>query len=236
MQELTGKTITYQRKQAHLRTSQNALLLESLYLALEAFSTENLYIRAFLQTQSYWQDLRRAMQLEIKPGLLEATIVRSVVIYPEYAEELLEGLPLEEFDTPHRLILEAVLKLKELGKPVFLGSLVDILGEKFSTSKEFIGLFGDQAIEPQLHYLPLKEDLREWLLIKVQRRLTQLWQVYFIKNKMGRSSYKKCFFKVDPESYCFIQLEEHNDNKKPKDDGDGWNKKALNFLKANINH
>ncbi|WP_104728583.1 RAD55 family ATPase [Helicobacter felis] len=103
-------------------------------------------------------------------NLLEQTIVRSIVAYPEFAQDFLEGLPLECFDEPHQKVLSTLLSLKEQGKSISLALMIQHLGQEFCNSKAFSALFG-QDIDIQPNYLSLKEDLRHALLLKAQGQL-----------------------------------------------------------------
>ncbi|WP_233704707.1 RAD55 family ATPase [Helicobacter bizzozeronii] len=70
----------------------------------------------------------------------------------------------------------------------------------FSSSKEFTRLFSNEAIEPQLHYLPLKEDLRQWLLIKIQRRLTKLLAEASLRGEVFDLDFLQKYSNIQPNT------------------------------------
>ncbi|WP_104639984.1 DnaB-like helicase C-terminal domain-containing protein [Helicobacter bizzozeronii] len=106
--------------------------------------------------------------LEMDSTLLEKNIIASLIHYPEYLEEMLEGIALEHFEPLHQKVLKALLMLKEQHKIITYGLLVHALGEQTCQSPEFNALLSQ---ETQSGYLSLKEDLKKALLLKTQRKL-----------------------------------------------------------------
>ncbi|TSA81485.1 AAA family ATPase [Helicobacter mehlei] len=132
-------------------------------------------------------------------NLLEKSIVRSCTAYPQWLEEFLEGLPLETFEPPHQQVLSALLELKNKNKPISLATLIQTLGQEFSTSTAFKELFEDPRIEAMPSYLHLKDDLRTALLLKTQRKLTE---------ELAKANLSGVIFDMDFLGK-FVRLESH---------------------------
>lgn len=120
--------------------------------------------------------------------LLEKLIVRSAAAYPEWLEDLLEGLPLEYFEKPHQQVLSALLELKNSQKPITLATMVQTLGQDFCESDGFKSVFESPQVEATPNYLHLKDDLRHQLLLKTQRKLT---------DELAKASLKGVIFDMD---------------------------------------
>ncbi|WP_120953248.1 DnaB-like helicase C-terminal domain-containing protein [Helicobacter sp. L8] len=106
--------------------------------------------------------------LDFDPLELERLIVHSVLTYPRYLDQLLEGISLKYFEKAHQDILEFVIQRVEQGLGVGYEALQVALGASFCASPEFQAIV---AKEPQPSYLDFKEDLKHALKMKTQKAL-----------------------------------------------------------------
>ncbi|WP_104628951.1 DnaB-like helicase C-terminal domain-containing protein [Helicobacter bizzozeronii] len=152
--------------------------------------------------------------LEIDSNLLEKNIIASLIVYPQYLEEMLEGIALEHFEPLHQKVLKALLELKEQNKDITYGLLAQELGEQTCQSPEFNALLSQ---ETQSGYLSLKEDLKKALLLKTQRKLADQLAKACFKGEIFDMDFLSKYARIEAKDNArpLAEWEEEFENQSP---------------------
>ena len=100
---------------------------------------------------------------------MEDLITHSAICFPQFLEELLDGISLNYFEPTNVRILRSVLDLIHQERLVNLNTLELLLGKDFMDSPEFLKVLKADIVPD---YLRLKNDLKQFLRLKKQTELS----------------------------------------------------------------